>query len=192
LHGIYEVINMKREEALTLLHEYTDTESLRKHAYAVEAAMRAYAGKYGESEELWGAVGLIHDFDYEKYPDEHPAKGNDILTERGISEDIRTVIMGHAEFTGVPRDTLMAKSLFAVDELCGFIIAVTLVRPDKSVSGVSVKSVKKKMKDKRFAAKVNRNEIRKGAEELGVEFDEHVTFVVNALSGVADNIGLNP
>jgi len=183
---------MKREEALSLLHEYTDTESLRKHAYAVEAAMRAYAGKYGESEELWGAVGLIHDFDYEKYPDEHPAKGNDILTERGISEDIRTVIMSHAEFTGVPRDTLIAKSLFAVDELCGFIIAVTLVRPDKSVGGVSVKSVKKKMKDKRFAAKVNRNEIRKGAEELGVEFDEHVTFVVNALSGVADNIGLNP
>ncbi len=183
---------MKREEALALLHEYTETESLRKHAYAVEGAMRAYAGKYGEDEELWGAVGLIHDFDYEKYPDEHPVKGNDILSEQGISEDIRLVIMGHADFTGVPRDTLMAKVLFAVDELCGFVTAVTLVRPDKSVSGVSVKSVKKKMKDKRFAAKVNREEIRKGAEELGVEFDEHVAFVVKALSEVADKLGLNP
>jgi len=183
---------MNREQALALLHEYTETESLRKHAYAVEGAMRAYAGKYGENEELWGAVGLIHDFDYEKYPDEHPAKGNEILTERGISEDICKVIMGHAEFTGVPRDTLLAKTLFAVDELCGFIIAVTLVRPEKSISGVSVKSVKKKMKDKRFAAKVNREEIRKGAEELGVEFDEHVIFVVNALSSVANSIGLNP
>ena len=183
---------MNREQAIAILHEYTETESLRKHAYAVEAAMRAYAQKYNENEELWGSVGLIHDFDYEKYPNEHPTKGSEILAEKGVSEDIRTVILGHADFTGVARDTLMAKALFAVDELCGFIIAVTLVRPTKSVGEVAVKSVKKKMKDKRFAAKVNRDEIRQGAEELGVDFDEHVIFVVQALSPVAKELGLNP
>jgi predicted hydrolase (HD superfamily) len=156
---------MNRDQAITILHDYTETESLRKHAISVEAAMRAYARKFNEDEEIWGSVGLIHDFDYEKFPDKHPMKGSEILMEKGISEELRTVILGHADFTGVPRDTLMAKSLFAVDELCGFIIAVTLVRPTKSVSEVSVKSVKKKMKDKRFAAKVNRDEIRKGAEE---------------------------
>jgi putative nucleotidyltransferase with HDIG domain len=183
---------MDRKQALEILHEYTKSESLRKHAYAVEAAMRAYASKYGEDEELWGAVGLIHDFDYEKYPDEHPTKGSEILTERGISEDIRKVILGHADFTGVPRDTLIAKVLYAVDELSGFIIAVTLVRPTKSVSEVKVKSVKKKMKDKSFAAKVNREEIRQGVEELGVEFDEHVMLVVQALSSIAKELDLNP
>ena len=129
---------MNRDQAIAILHEYTETESLRKHAYAVEAAMRAYAQKYNENEELWGSVGLIHDFDYEKYPDEHPTKGSEILAEKGVSEDIRTVILGHADFTGVARDTLMAKALFAVDELCGFIIAVTLVRPTKSVDRKSV------------------------------------------------------
>ena len=183
---------MNRDQAITILHEFTKTDSLRKHAISVEAAMRAYAKKYNEDEEIWGSVGLIHDFDYEKYPDEHPMKGSEILAEKGISEEIRTIILGHADFTGVARDTLMAKSLYAVDELCGFIIAVTLVRPTKSVSEVSVKSVKKKMKDKRFAAKVNRDEIRKGAEELGVDFDEHVTFVIQALSPVALSLGLNP
>lgn len=183
---------MDRDRALKLLFEFTETDSLRKHAYAVEAAMRAYGRKYGEDEDLWGSIGLIHDFDYEKYPNEHPAKGSEILAERGIAEDLRKVILGHADFSGVPRETLMAKTLFAVDELCGFIVAVTLVRPTKSVSEVSVKSVKKKMKDKRFAAKVNRDEIRKGAEELGVDFDEHVTFVVQAMSSVADQLGLNP
>ncbi len=183
---------MNREQALELLHEFTKTESLRRHAYAVEAAMRAYAGKYGEDEELWGCVGLIHDFDYEMYPDQHPTKGSEILAERGIAEDIRTAIMGHAEYTGIPRETLMAKTLYAVDELCGFITAVTLVRPTKSVGEVKVKSVKKKLKDKRFAAKVSREEIRRGPEELGVEFDEHVAFVVQALVPVAKNIGLNP
>jgi len=183
---------MNRDQAITILHEYTKTDSLRKHAISVEAAMRAYAKKYNEDEEIWGSVGLIHDFDYEKYPNEHPMKGSEILAEKGISEEIRTIILGHADFTGVARDTLMAKSLYAVDELCGFIIAVTLVRPTKSVSEVSVKSVKKKMKDKRFAAKVNRDEIRKGAEELGVDFDEHVTFVIQALSPVALSLGLNP
>lgn len=183
---------MDRKQALDILYEYTETDSLRKHAFAVEAAMRAYAKKYNEDEELWGAVGLIHDFDYEKYPDEHPMKGSEILKEKNIAEEIRTTILGHADFTGVNRDTLMAKSLYAVDELCGFIVAVTLVRPTKAVSEVSIKSVKKKMKDKRFAAKVNRDEIRNGAEELGLDFDEHVTFVIESLSPVATELGLNP
>ena len=183
---------MDRNFALDLLHEFTETESLRKHAYAVESAMRAYAKKYVEDEELWGSVGLIHDFDYEKYPDEHPTKGSEILKERGVNEEIRTVILGHADYTGVPRETLMAKSLYAVDELCGFIIAVTLVRPTKSIGEVKLKSVKKKLKDKSFAAKINRDEIRKGPEELGVDLDEHVAFVVQAMSGVAESLGLNP
>jgi len=183
---------LKREDALAILYEYTKTDSLRKHAYAVEAAMRAYAQKFNEDVELWGAVGLIHDFDYEMFPDEHPAKGNGILKEKDISEEIRTAILGHASFTGVARDSLMAKVLYAVDELCGFIIAVTLVRPNQSISDVSVKSVKKKMKDKRFAAKVNREEIREGADELGVDFDEHVSFVITALSTIPGAIGLNP
>ena len=183
---------MYRAFALDLLHEFTQTESLRKHAYAVESAMRAYAKKYEEDEDLWGCVGLIHDFDYEKYPEEHPTKGSEVLAERGVNEEIRTTILGHADFTGVPRTTLMAKALYAVDELCGFITAVTLVRPTKSVSDVKVKSVKKKLKDKNFAAKVNREEIRKGPEELGVDFDEHILFVVTAMSGVAESLGLNP
>jgi predicted hydrolase (HD superfamily) len=183
---------MDRAKALDLLFEYTKTDSLRNHAYAVEAAMRAYAQKYSEDEELWGIVGLLHDFDYEAFPEEHPFKGNQILQDKGISQDIRTAIMGHASFTGVARDTLVAKVLFAVDELCGFIIAVTLVRPNKSLSEVKVKSVKKKMKDKGFAAKVNRDEIRQGAEELGVEFEAHVEFVIQSLAPVAEQLGLNP
>ena len=183
---------MTRDEALAILKEYTQSESLLKHAYAVEAAMRAYAKKFGEDEELWGVVGLLHDFDYEKFPDEHPMKGNEILKEKGVPEEIRTAIMGHANYTGVPRETLMAKTLYAVDELSGFIVAVTLVRPNKAVSEVKVKSVKKKMKDKSFAAKVNRDEIREGAEELGIPFEEHVEFMIKALSGVAEQLGLNP
>jgi len=183
---------MTREKALALLHEYTKSDSLRKHAYAVEAAMRAYARKYKQDEELWGSVGLIHDFDYEIYPDEHPQKGSEILAQKGISEELRKIILGHADFTGVPRESLMAKVLYAVDELCGFIIAVTLVRPNKSIGEVQVKSVKKKMKDKSFAAKVNRDEIRSGAEELGVDFDEHVNFVIQSLTTVAEKIGVNP
>ncbi|KON28449.1 HAD family hydrolase [miscellaneous Crenarchaeota group archaeon SMTZ-80] len=159
---------MTREKALALLHEYT------------------------KSEELWGSVGLIHDFDYEIYPDEHPQKGSEILAQKGISEELRKIILGHADFTGVPRESLMAKVLYAVDELCGFIIAVTLVRPNKSIGEVQVKSVKKKMKDKSFAAKVNRDEIRSGAEELGVDFDEHVNFVIQSLTTVAEKIGVNP
>ena len=183
---------MDRSFALELLHEFTETESLRKHAYAVEAAMRAYAKKYGEDEELWGSIGLIHDFDYEKYPDQHPTKGSEILKERGVSDELRTVILGHADYIGVPRNSLVAKTLYAVDELCGFITAVTLVRPTKSVGDVKVKSVKKKLKDKNFAAKVNREEIRKGPEELGEEFEEHIEFVVKSLIPVAEKIGLNP
>ena len=183
---------MNRADALNLLKQYTESESLLKHAYAVEAAMAAYAEKYNEDKELWSIVGLLHDFDYEKYPDEHPMRGSGILKEAGVSDDVRTAIMGHADFTGVPRETLMAKVLFAVDELAGFITAVTLVRPSKALSEVQVKSVKKKLKDKNFAAKVNRDEIRQGAEELGVDFDEHIMFVVRAMSGVADKLDLNP
>ena len=183
---------MTRDEALKILTEYTKTDSLLKHAYAVEAAMRTYAAKYNEDVELWGSVGLLHDFDYEMFPDNHPYKGSEILMDKGISDEIRNAIMGHADFTGVPRETLMAKVLFAVDELSGFITAVTLVRPTRALSEVQVKSVKKKMKDKSFAAKVNREEIRKGAEELGVDFDEHVMFVIQGMSKVAAELGLNP
>ncbi|MGD9898096.1 MAG: HD domain-containing protein [Calditrichaceae bacterium] len=182
---------MDRQEALNILNEYTKTDSLLKHAYAVEAAMRAYAAKYNEDVEKWGIVGLLHDFDYEKYPDEHPIKGSELLRDKNIPEDIRTAILGHADFSGVPRETLMAKTLYAVDELCGFITAVTLVRPSRSISEVQFKSVKKKLKDKSFAAKVNREEITRGAEELGVEFTAHVEFVISALSGVASSLGLN-
>ena len=183
---------MNREEALKILSEYTRTDPLRKHAYSVEAAMRAYAKKYGENEELWGAIGLIHDFDYEMYPDQHPGKGSEILAEKGIPEDIRRIILGHADFSGVPRDTLVARVLYAVDELCGFIIAVTLVRPTRSLGEVQVSSVLKKMKDKRFAAKVNREEIIKGAAELGIELDQHIQFVITALVPIAAELGLNP
>ena len=182
---------MNRNDALEILFEYTKTDRLRNHAYSVEAAMRSYARKYSEDEDLWGVVGLLHDFDYEKFPDEHPAKGNIILEEKGVSEEIRNAIMGHASFSGVARESLMSKVLFAVDELCGFVIAVTLVRPNKSLGEVAVKSVKKKMKDKNFAAKVNREEIRQGAEELGVEFEEHVEMVIKSLAVIAPKLGLN-
>jgi len=184
--------DITRQQALDLLKEYTKSESLLKHAYAVEAAMRAYAEKYDEDMEKWSITGLLHDFDYEMFPDNHPWEGNKILRERGIAEDIREAIMGHAVFTDTPRNTRMAKTLFAVDELSGFITAVTLVRPNKALSEVKPKSVKKKMKDKRFAAKVNRDEMLQGAEELGVDFDEHITFVANAMSKVSSELGLNP
>ena len=183
---------MNRAEALQLLKEYTKSESLLKHAYAVEAAMRAYAEKYDQDEELWSVIGLLHDFDYEMFPDQHPMKGSEILEQKGLPEEIRRTILGHADFSGVPRETLIAKVLYAVDELCGFITAVTLVRPSRALSEVEVKSVKKKLKDKAFAAKVNRQDIIQGAEELGVDFDEHVAFVVQAMSNVADRLGLNP
>ncbi len=180
-----------REDAWKLLNEYTHKEALIKHALAVEAAMRAYARKFGEDEEAWGIVGLLHDFDYEKYPtlEDHPYRGAEILREKGYPEEWITAILGHANHTGVPRETLMAKTLFAVDELCGFITAVTYVRPNKKLAEVKVKSVKKKLKDKAFARQVNREEIRQGAEELGVDLDEHIDFVIKAMQEIADELG---
>jgi predicted hydrolase (HD superfamily) len=183
---------MDRNEAWLLLCDYTHSDSLRKHGLCVEAAMRAYAAKMCEDDDQYGLTGLLHDFDYEKWPDEHPVKGQAILKQQGVSEDILTAIMGHAEYTGVARETLLAKTLYAVDELCGFLVAVALVRPDKSFSSIKVKSVKKKLKDKAFAAKVSRETIYQGAEELGVDFDEHILFVCAALSEIASDLGLNP
>jgi putative nucleotidyltransferase with HDIG domain len=180
------------EDALKLLFEYTESENLRKHAFAVESAMRAYARKFGKDEEKWAIVGLLHDFDYEKFPtpDQHPWVGSKILEERGYPEDIRKAILGHADYTGVPRDTLMAKVLYACDELCGFITAVALVRPNKKLEEVTVESVKKKLKDKAFARSVNREDIYKGAEELGIPLDEHIQFVIEAMKSIADKLGL--
>ncbi len=154
--------------------------------------MRAYARKFGADEELWGTVGLIHDFDYEKYPsaEEHPYKGNDILNERGYSDEIRRAIMSHAEYTGVTRDTPMEKALFACDELAGFITATALVKPGKSLAEVEAKSVRKKMKDKAFARSVSRDDIVNGAKELGVDLDEHIAFCIEAMKGIAGDLGL--
>jgi len=154
--------------------------------------MRAYARKFSENEELWGVVGLLHDFDYEKYPslEDHPYKGNEVLKERGWPEEIRRAIMSHAEYTGVTRDTPMEKALFACDELAGFITAVALVKPGKSLAEVDAKSVRKKMKDKAFARSVNRNDIVAGAAELGVELEEHIAFCIEAMQGIAEKLGL--
>jgi predicted hydrolase (HD superfamily) len=184
-----------REDAWELLCEYTKGKSLRQHALAVEAAMRAAAARYGGPEadaDEWGLVGLLHDFDYEMFPtaDEHPYKGANILCGRGYSERFIRAIMGHATYTGVPRDTEMARALFATDELCGFLVACALVRPSKSLDDLEVSSVKKKLKDKAFARTVNRDDIRQGVEELGVELDEHVRFVIEALKPVQREIGL--
>jgi putative nucleotidyltransferase with HDIG domain len=175
-----------------LLTEFTQSESLRKHALAVEACMRAYARKFSADEELWGTVGLIHDFDYEKYPtaQEHPYKGNEILKQRGYSDEICRAIMSHAEYTGVTRDTLLEKALFACDELAGFITAVALVKPGKSLAEVEAKSVRKKMKDKAFARSVSRDDIVNGARDLGVDLDEHIAFCIDALKGIAGEVGL--
>jgi putative nucleotidyltransferase with HDIG domain len=183
---------MDRNQAYQLLTEYTTKDGLIKHALAVEAAMRAYARKFGEDEESWGIVGLLHDFDYEKYPDlkDHPVKGAEILKQRGFPEDWITAILGHASHTGVARESLMAKTLFAVDELCGFITAVAYVRPSRQLAEVQVKSVKKKMKDKAFARQVNREEIRQGAEELGIPLDEHIAMVIKAMQSIARDLGL--
>ncbi|GBD31601.1 MAG: HDIG domain-containing protein [Gemmatimonadales bacterium] len=191
---------MNREEALALMHEFTQSEALRKHMYAVEAAMRAYARKFGEDEETWGIVGLLHDFDYERFPNPdhsptegHPSYGVRLLRERGFPEELCRAILGHASYTGVPRDTLLAKTLFAVDELCGFLVACALVRPSKSLADLEVRSVKKKLKDKAFARGVNRDEVYRGAEELGIPLDEHIQFVIEALRPVESSLGLgNP
>lgn len=186
-----------RTDALALVHEYTASESLRKHMLAVEAAMRAYARKYGEDEERWGLAGLMHDFDYERYPnaahsatEEHPAEGVRVLRELGYPEDVLRAILGHAVYTGVARETQMAKALFAVDELTGLITATALVRPSRSVHDVEAKSVRKKMKDKAFARGVSREDVRLGASELGIELDDHIRFVIEAMRGRAEELGL--
>jgi predicted hydrolase (HD superfamily) len=193
-----------KEAAWELLTEFTQSESLRKHALAVEACMRACSTKFdGEAsgvselglskQDLWGIVGLIHDFDYERYPslEDHPYKGNEILKERGWPEVITRAIMSHAEYTGGTRDTPMEKALFACDELAGFITAVALIKPGKSLAEVDAKSVRKRMKDKAFARKVNRDDIVNGAAALGVDLDEHIAFCIEALQGIADKLGLD-
>ncbi len=181
-----------RSEAIKLLHEYTKTDSLRRHALGVEQSMRKMADKYNGDPDEWGLTGLMHDFDYEMYPtmEDHPFRGNEILIEKGYPESITKAIMGHATYTGVPRDTDMAKSLFSVDELTGFIFAVTYVRPSKSILEVKPKSVKKKLKQKSFAASVIREDIFLSIEELGVDLTEHIQFVIDALSQKAEELGL--
>ena len=215
---------VNREAAWCLLTEFTQSESLRKHALAVEACMRACAGRFAKNnvgtaapgcpaersstvfaepetsspeassqEELWAIVGLVHDFDYEKYPslEDHPYKGNEILKERGWPEVIRRAVMSHAEYTGVTRDTPMEKALFACDELAGFITAVALIKPSRSLAEVDVKSVRKRMKDKAFARKVNRDDIVNGAAALGVDLDEHIGFCIEAMKDIAAELGLD-
>src|SRR3954468_24648764 len=184
-----------REEAWELLCEYTKGKSLRQHALAVEAAMRAAASRYGGTDEdvdEWGMTGMLHDFDYEMFPtmEEHPFKGSNILCGRGYPDRIIRAILGHATYTGVPRDTDMARALFATDELCGFLVACALVRPSRSLDDMEVKSVKKKLKDKAFARSVNRDDIYQGAQELEVELDAHIQFVIDSLKPVQQQIGL--
>src|SRR5579862_8404228 len=186
-----------RNDAWQLLTEFTQSESLRKHALAVEACMRACSRRLGggsaEEEELWGIVGLIHDFDYDRWPslEDHPYKGNEILKERGYADEIRRAVMSQAEYTGVTRDTPMEKALFACDELAGFITAVALIKPGKSLAEVDVKSVRKRMKDKAFARKVNRDDIIQGAAALGVDLDEHIGFCIEAMKPIAAELGLD-
>jgi putative nucleotidyltransferase with HDIG domain len=186
-----------RADALALVHEYTASPSLRAHMLAVEAAMRAYATRFGEDVERWGLTGLVHDFDYERWPndahsptEEHPSEGVRILRARGWPEDILEAILGHATYCGVPRTTLLAKSLFAVDELTGLVTATALVRPSRSVHEVDARSVRKKMKDKAFARGVSRDDVVAGAEALGVDLDEHIGVVVAAMQGSAEALGL--
>jgi putative nucleotidyltransferase with HDIG domain len=187
-----------REDAWKLLCEYTQGESLRKHALAVEACVRAYARKDGADENLWGNTALLHDFDYERWPndahsatEEHPFEGSKILRERGYPEEMIHAILGHADYCNVPRISALDKTLFACDELAGFLTACALVKPSKSIHEVEAASVKKKLKDKAFARGVNRADVYKGAEELGVPLDEHITFCINALRGIAPELGLN-
>jgi predicted hydrolase (HD superfamily) len=186
-----------REEAWELLTEFTQSESLRKHALAVEACMRACSKKFGdgsaEDENLWSIVGLIHDFDYERWPslEDHPYRGNEILKQRGWPDVVTRAIMSHAEYTGVTRDSKLEKALFACDELAGFITAVALIKPGKSLAEVDVKSVRKRMKDKAFARKVNRDDIINGAADLGVDLDEHIGFCIEALKPIAKELGLD-
>lgn len=181
-----------REDAWELLTTHTQKDHLLKHALAVEAAMRAYARRFDEDEEKWAVTGLLHDMDYEQHPtqEEHPYVGVKILEEQGYPEDVRRAVLAHAPYTGVPRETKLAKALFAVDELTGFIVAVALVRPSKSILDVKVKSVTKKFKDRSFAAPVSREDIFEGAEDLGMEVRDHVEVVLDAMKGIADELGL--
>ena len=181
-----------RDSAFELLQQHTKSDGLIKHMLAVEACMRAYAVKVGEDDAKWGIVGLLHDFDYEMYPNppDHPEKGAVILKTHGYPDDVIYSIRSHAEYTGCPRNSLMDKTLFACDELAGFITAVTLVRPDKKIRGLEPRSVRKKMKDKAFARSVNRDDIIRGSQELGVELDEHIAFCIRAMEGAAERLGL--
>ncbi|HVO74440.1 MAG TPA: HDIG domain-containing protein [Ignavibacteriaceae bacterium] len=181
-----------RSYCLSILKEYTKSESLLKHAYSVEACVRAYAKKFGEDEDYWGNVALLHDFDYEMFPtaEEHPFKGSEILKEKGFDEKFRNAILSHANYSGVQRDTILRKILFACDELAGFLTAVAYVRPSKSIAEVEVKSVRKKLKDKAFARSVSREDIYKGAEEIGIPLDEHIEFCVKTMTEKKDELGL--
>jgi predicted hydrolase (HD superfamily) len=186
-----------RDAALALMEEWTPSDSLRKHMLAVEGAMRAYAAHFSEDVERWGLAGLLHDFDYKRYPNnahaadaEHPAEGVRHLATLGYPDDIRQAILGHAHYTGVARETLMAKALFAVDELCGLVTACSLVRPSRSVNDLEASSVKKKMKDKAFARGVNRDDVVQGAAELGVSLDDHIDFVIRSMRERAGLLGL--
>jgi len=188
---------LDRDRALALMQEYTASDALRKHMYAVELAMRAMAERAGEDVDAWGLVGLVHDFDYERFPnaahsatDEHPAEGVRILSGLGLPEASGRAILGHATYTGVPRDTPMARALFAVDELCGFLVACALVRPSRSLQDLEVSSVRKKLKDKAFARGVSREDVLQGAAELGVPLEEHITFVLGALRPQERVLGL--
>ena len=183
---------LTRDAALEILHEFTKSESLRKHALAVECCVAAYARKLGEDETKWSVTALLHDFDYEMHPNapDHPMKGEPILAGRGVAEDIRRAILSHANYSGVPRESALEKALFACDELAGFVTAVSLVKPGRSVHEVDTKSVRKKMKDKAFARSVSREDIVNGAAELGVELDEHIDFCIRAMQARAQELGL--
>jgi len=192
-----EPMPLSRSEALDIMHQYTASDALRKHMYAVEIAMRAMAEREGEDPDAWGLVGLLHDFDYERFPnaahsatEEHPAEGVRILADKGLPEPMQRAILGHANYCGVPRDTPMARALFAVDELCGFLVACALVRPSRSLQDMEVSSVKKKLKDKAFARGVNRDDVVQGAAELGVPLDDHIGFVLAALRPHERGLGL--
>jgi putative nucleotidyltransferase with HDIG domain len=186
-----------RDDALALVHEYTRSESLRKHMLAVEAAMRAYARRFGEDEARWGITGLVHDFDYERWPNaersataEHPSEGVRLLRAAGYPDDVCEAILGHADYTGVPRTTPMARALYAVDELTGLVTATALVKPSRSLADVDVAGVRKRMKDRAFARGVNREDVVRGAGELGVELDAHIGVVIEAMRGEAAALGL--
>jgi putative nucleotidyltransferase with HDIG domain len=186
-----------REDAWKLLCEYTQSENLRKHALAVEACVRAYARKNGADEDLWSRAALLHDFDYERWPNaehhpdkEHPAQGSGILRERSYPEEMIHAILAHADYTGVRRESALDKTLFACDELAGFLTACALIKPSKKIAEVEASSVKKKLKDKAFARGVNRDDVRKGAEELGISLDDHIATCIEAMRGIADELGL--